>query len=336
MHKFGMTVCLVLSVMYQAVGTAASDRLPLDLKNQHVVHRGWGLAWPHNAMVSIRKCWQERLLPEVDARLCKERKIFAMHDLNGNFDLKKVPWSELAEIDVGGAYGKRWKGEHPPLWEDIMSEMRGHPERRVMVDLKDATPEMIAEMAKRHGVERQLVGFASNVQVLQKWKRLIPGIETRCAVHPKIWRRSFLQGQDAEKMRKATMENFAKIEAAKFEGVDLVKFIVRVDPSRKDPFCIGREYLKESFAKVHAAGKRVGVWVWYGGEKIESYRLLRAIGVDNFGTDYPETLLEFLKEERGLSESKSKHPFELVQSGRLTDANPATCGRGRRIVRRRT
>ena len=79
MHKFGMTVCLVLSVMYQAVGTAASDRLPLDLKNQHVVHRGWGLAWPHNAMVSIRKCWQERLLPEVDARLCKERKIFAMH-----------------------------------------------------------------------------------------------------------------------------------------------------------------------------------------------------------------------------------------------------------------
>ena len=56
--------------------------------------------------------------------------------------------------------------------------------------------------------------------------------------------------------------------------------------------------LKDAIDRVHAAGKKVGVWVWSGGDKKASYRLLRELGVDNFGTDYPETMLEFLKEER--------------------------------------
>ena len=34
--------------------------------------------------------------------------------------------------------------------------------------------------------------------------------------------------------------------------------------------------------------------VWTGGDNVESYRLLRGLGVDSFGTDYPETLLKFL------------------------------------------
>lgn len=264
----------------------------------HVVHRGWGLNWPHNAHVSIRKCWQEGLVPEVDARLCKERKIFALHDLKGCYDLKDVPWSEIAALDVGAKHGERWKGERPPLWEDIMTEMEGHPERRVLVDLKDATPEMIAEMAKRHGVERQLICLSSNQGILKKWKSLLPGVETRFVVHPGNWSTKFLEGEKAEAMRKRVRGTMATIEANGFEGIDVVKFVVRVDPFRKDPFSLGRGMLKDAIDRVHAAGKKVGVWVWSGGDKKASYRLLRELGVDNFGTDYPETMLEFLKEER--------------------------------------
>lgn len=267
----------------------------------NVVHRGWGLDWPHNALVSIRKCWKEGFVPEVDARLCKERKIFALHDLNGNYDLKNVPWSEIAALDVGVKRGRQWKGERPPLWEDIMTEMEGHPERKLLVDLKDATPEMIIEMAKRHGVERQLITLSSCSGTLKKWKRLLPGVETRYVVHPGNWSTRFLEGELAEKMRETVKKRFARVEADGFDGIDTVKFVVRVDPSRKDPFSLGREPLKDMFARVHAAGKKVGVWVWSGGKHKESYRLLREMGVDNFGTDYPETMQEFLKEERQAS-----------------------------------
>ena len=264
----------------------------------NVVHRGWGLEWPHNALVSIRKCWKEGLVPEVDARLCKERKIFALHDLNGCYDFKNIPWSEIAALDVGVKRGVQWKGERPPLWEDIMTEMEGRPERRLLVDLKDATPEMIVEMAKRHGVERQLTVLSSNHGTLKKWKKLLPGIETRYVIHPGDWSTKFLEGEKAEKMRKRVKSALSAAEADGFDGIDTVKFVVRVDPAREDPFNMGREMLKDGIARVHAAGKKVGVWVWSGGRHKESYRLLREMGIDNFGTDYPETMLEFLKEER--------------------------------------
>ena len=304
--KKSVVLCLVVAAVSACLPVRAEVK-PCPGKVgflDNVVHRGWGLAWPHNALVSIRKCWHEGLVPEVDARLCKEGKIFALHDLNGCYDLKNVPWSEISSLDVGLKRGEKWKGEHPPLWEDIMSEMEGHPERRVLVDLKDATPEVIAEMAKRHGVERQLICLSAASEVLKRWKKLLPGCETRFVVHPGNWSTRFLEGDKAEKMRETVKKRLAQVEAEGFAGIDVVKFVVRVDSSRNEPFSLGRNLLADAFARVHAAGKKVGVWVWSGGDKKESYRLLRDIGVDNFGTDYPETMLQFLNDERKIATVK--------------------------------
>ena len=288
---------IVLAAAVMSAGMAAAGLAPLAPGDQ-VVHRAWGVDWPENAMVSIRKCWQSGMVPEVDAHISADGVVFALHDLNGRYDLTNVCWREIKDLDVGAAKGVQWKGEHPAKWDDILSEMAGKPERRVLLDIKDTSPETMAALAGKYGVARQLVCLSSSAKVLRRWKKAVPGAETRWVAHPGIWKRKFLVGEQAARMETHVKGKLDRMAAEGFAGVDVVKFVVRMDPSRPDPFCPGRDFLKAAFARVHAAGKKVGVWVWTAGDKVESYRLLRDLGVDNFGTDYPETLLRFLSERR--------------------------------------
>ena len=264
--------------------------------NDHAVHRAWGLDWPHNAMVSIRKCWDAGLVPEVDARISSDGIVFALHDYKGKSDFRKIPWNELKDVDIGSAKGDRWAGEKPARWDAIFSEMSGRPERRVMMDIKTAPPETMYNLAKKYGVENQVICLSCGSASLKKWKKLVPGGETRLVPHPGSWSRAFPAEVAAEQAKERMEKSVKGFEKDGLEGIDMVKFVVRVDPSAAEPICPPAATVKKSVEKIHAMGKRAGVWVWCGGERIESYRLLSGLGFDSFGSDYPETMLKFLEE----------------------------------------
>ena len=76
----------------------------------NVVHRGWGLEWPHNALVSIRKCWKEGLVPEVDARLCKERKIDVVPKKPAKYYITQLEEYDKAQND--------WEDEEEDDYDD--------------------------------------------------------------------------------------------------------------------------------------------------------------------------------------------------------------------------
>ena len=285
---------LCLMPLAAAAGTAGG-LAPL-VPGEQEVHRGWGVDWPENAMVSIRRCWQAGLAPEIDARRSADGVYYALHDLNGRYDLTNISWQTIGALDVGARKGRQWAGERPAQWKDVLAEMAGHPERRVYLDLKDATPEQMAALAAGYGVERQMICLASGDSTVRRWKKAVPGGRTCWVAHPGTWKRAFLTGEDAAKVETTVQRNLDRMAAAGFDGADVVQFVVRVDPSRPEPFCPGRDFLKKSIARVHAAGRKVSVMVWTGGDNVESYRLLRGLGVDSFGTDYPETLLRFLGE----------------------------------------
>ena len=81
-----------------------------------------------------------------------------------------------------------------------------------------------------------------------------------------------------------------------FEGLDLVELIVYAHPTDPATFCPSAAFIKETFARVRAAGKKPMVMVWSEGDKVQTYRnLANLLGDVLFGTDYPETLEEYFR-----------------------------------------
>lgn len=89
-------------------------------------------------------------------------------------------------------------------------------------------------------------------------------------------------------------ERLDGVAAKNFEGLDLVQMIIFVHPTNPGRFCPSADFLKEQIARIRAAGKKPLVNVWSGGERESSYRDVAALGVNLFGTDYPEVLIRFL------------------------------------------
>ena len=71
---------------------------------------------------------------------------------------------------------------------------------------------------------------------------------------------------------------------------------VRVDHSKPgDPFAPSSALLKKAFAKLKSLGIEAQVMPWTGGNRIETYEKLWALGPDSFSTDYPDVMDAFFR-----------------------------------------
>ena len=108
-----------------------------------IAHRGASGHAPENTMVAFRLALETGAQAvELDVHQTQDNELAVIHD----FDLKRVgrpkrrskiknmTWDELSKADVGCWFGKKFKEEHPPRLEDVLSLAEGRAE--VHIELK--------------------------------------------------------------------------------------------------------------------------------------------------------------------------------------------------------
>ena len=261
------------------------------------LHRGGGKARPDNTLEACLWCWGQGVAPEADARFTKDRVAIAFHDgtlkrvargIDETMANRKLPdlnWSEIRDLDVGSYLGPEHSSVRISTMESIFAAMKGRPDRYLYLDEKGAPPDVMAQMARQFGVERQVCYTSPNYFKVREWSRKVPGGETMVWIgggwHPKM------TDKTVGVMNASLEEKLTVLATNDYEGVSQVQLHVFVDMNRKDDwFAPSTERLSVAIARLHARGIRVqaGVWGRYS-ERAEVFDRLWALGFDSFATD---------------------------------------------------
>lgn len=161
-HARRLLMALLTAML--AVTALAADR---DERSLLVVaHRGLLLHAPENTLPNFRACLELNLGFEFDVRRTKDGHLVCVHDdtvdrtTNGRGKVADLTLAEIRRLDAGGWFDARFRGEQVPTVEEVISLVRQHRNKRVLiaVDIKDSDTQ----------IERDLVALADKHQVLDK------------------------------------------------------------------------------------------------------------------------------------------------------------------------
>lgn len=292
-------VCIVLLATMAA--SAALTPQQKELLSHSLIHRGDGKGRPDNTMEALLYTWGRGYAPESDIRYTKDGKIVAFHDnkLKGR-KIGEWTWEELREEDVGSYRDPKYSTCRVPTWETIFAAMEENPSRRIFIDWKDVEPEKVAEMVKRHHLEKQCWFFGCNYEMLKRYKRALPEGLTGRWTWTGDWSHFDFDAPGVLEKREAFQQKlFDEMKVVGFADIDNVQVHcqVRVDAAGNVRFCPKPEILRTWAAEIKAAGKEASIYIEStDGNDPRVYKLLWKMGFDSFGSDYPEAIYTAIAE----------------------------------------
>ncbi len=292
------------------------DHIPLD---QFTIqsHRGAGVLAPENTLEAFLLGWELGTIPEADVRTTKDGVIVAFHDANfsrivrgigpemARRGVADVPFDELLQMDVGAWMGDEFKGRQVSRMTDIYKLMKGHPERKLYLDYKDADLNQLADGVRESGVASQVLLATRHHKLIQQWKKLLPESGTL------LW----IPGNEASK-RAA----YAAVRKTDFDGITQLQIHVRMPGDATDiqpgePFSPSREFLGEVSSELAAKGILFQT-LPYGANDTRTYHQLLDAGLASFATDYPKVTLQAVREYYEQAAPQSPQPVTATEKSK--------------------
>ena len=249
------------------------------VRREAFVHQGDGNGLPRNSMEALMRTWERGAIPETDARFTKDGVLISFHD--GAWKGRRIAdctWAELRDEPVAAARGEQFYSIRIPTMDAVFSAMKGHPDRRIFLDDKDAGPMALAQMARRHGVGAQVIYHTDRSTLAREWKSHCPEGKANIVIGSGL----------AAKINALVAEDFA--------GVDRVLIIVRTDFGKADPFVNPSSgELKKAIAVAHQHGVLVNVF-FFGdaGLNIDAYARAISLGADSIGTERTDAFFAWI------------------------------------------
>ncbi|HTL27716.1 MAG TPA: glycerophosphodiester phosphodiesterase family protein, partial [Tepidisphaeraceae bacterium] len=165
------------------------DHLPADAIIVQA-HRGAGELSEENTLEAFQLGWKLGCIPESDLRTTKDGVIVAFHDNNfgrvvkgvspdmAKKGVKDITFDELKKLDVGSWKGDQFTGRHVSKMTEVFALMKGHPERKLYMDIKNVNFDQLAQEVKEYGIESQVILASTKYDQIHKWKKLVPTGQT--------------------------------------------------------------------------------------------------------------------------------------------------------------
>lgn len=270
------------------------------------VHRGGGRdTRPDNALETFLWCWGHGVAPEADARLTKDGVAIAFHDATlkrvgrgiskrlAAAKIKDLDWAQIRDVDTGSYLDPVYSSVRIPTIDSVLAAMAGRPERLLYLDEKGAPPELVAEIARKYGVEKQIYFTSPDFKLMARWQKVVPGGLGM------VWLGTWPKDNSPKAVAKADRfleESLDRMEAAGWKGISQVQIHIRTDLSKTDPFCPSSECIRRAIGRLHANGITAQAFTWTEGANKDVLRKIWKLGFDNFSTDDPLVLFELLPE----------------------------------------
>jgi len=257
-------------------------------------HRGAGELAPENTLEAFELGWKLGTWPESDLRTTKDGVIVAFHDANFKRVVKgaspalqkqgvaNVTFAELSKLDVGAWRGKGFLGRHVSRIAEVFALMRGKPERRLYLDIKNVDLEQLAAEVRKYEVVGQIVLASTDYELIRSWKRLVPESQT---LH-------WMGGSEPELKKRLTA-----LRAANFEGITQLQLHVRLNTNNAvaEPFDLSHAFLRSTGEELRQKGVLYQSLPW-GVAEPKVYWQLLDLGVASFATDHPEVTLKAVRD----------------------------------------
>jgi glycerophosphoryl diester phosphodiesterase len=270
------------------------------------VHRGGGRdTRPDNALETFLWCWGHGVAPEADARLTKDGVAIALHDATlmrvgrgipsqlATANIKDLNWAQIRNVDTGSYLDPSYSSVRISTIDSIFAAMKDRPERLLYLDEKGAPPELIAQIARKYAVEKQIYYTSPNFSLMERWQKVVPdGLGM-------VWLGTWPKDNSpksvayADKFLDSTLDRMA---AAGWKGISQVQIHIRTDLSLPDPFCPSSDCIRRVIKRLHEKGITVQAFTWTQGANKDVLRKIWSLGFDNFATDDPLVLFELLPE----------------------------------------
>lgn len=270
------------------------------------VHRGGGRdTRPDNALETFLWCWGHGVAPEADARLTKDGVAIALHDgkLNrvargisselASADIRTLDWADIRDVDIGSYLDPAYSSTRIATIDSVFAAMAGRPDRFLYLDEKGAPPELVAELARKHGVERQVYYTSPRFELMARWQKVVPGGLGM------VWLGTWPRDNSPESVARADKfleDSLGRMEASGWKGISQIQIHIRTDLSRKDPFCPSSDCIRKAIRRLHGKGITVQSFTWTEGANKDVLRKIWELGFDNIATDDPLVLFELLPE----------------------------------------
>jgi glycerophosphoryl diester phosphodiesterase len=282
------------------------DHLPLE-RVVVQAHRGAGFLAEENTLESFALGWKLGCYAESDVRTTTDGVIVAFHDANFSRVVKQIPaglekkgvehvtWETLQQLDVGAWKGEQFQGRRVSKMSDIFAVMRGHPERRLYLDIKSVDLKRLAEQVLAAGVQSQVVLASPKPEQLAEWKQLVPKSDAL------LWMRGSEEQLRTrlEALRKTNFEGITQLqihvfphqtidEALKLAAITADKIGVKPADARANPqrFTLSDRFIVDLGNELRARGILFQSLPYTSDPGV--YAQLLDLGLMSFATDYPD------------------------------------------------
>ena len=148
-------------------------------------HRGASLHAPENTLSAFElACKFGADGIELDAKLTKDGQVVVIHDAsvdrtcNGNGVVRYMTYKEIRELDAGVKFDAKFRGEKIPSLDEVFESLG----RKVLINVeltnyanpKDELPEKVAELVKKHQLEKHILFSSFHPTTLRRIQGLIP------------------------------------------------------------------------------------------------------------------------------------------------------------------
>jgi len=273
------------------------DHVPL---NEFIVqaHRGAGELAEENTLEAFQLGWKLGCIAESDLRTTSDGVIVAFHDDNfmrvvkgispemAKKGVKDVTFAELQKLDVGSWKGNDFKGRHVSRMTEVFALMKGRPEHRLYMDIKNVDLKQLASEVKEYGVEKQVILASTKYDIVRKWKALVPESQTL------LWMGG-TEGQLNKRFEELRKTNFADVTQIQIH-THLTTDSKSVTRDSANPFAESDRFLIDKGNEIRSHGILFQT-LPYGGTTAGVYAKLLDLGLMSFATDHPDVTWDAVK-----------------------------------------